>query len=158
MTKDEAVSLFEYKDGDLYWKVDRGNRKTKGKLCGQVNNHGYRFTRYKGKTILNHRIIFLMHHGYLPKTIDHVDGNPANNRIENLRECTMSQNQYNRKTDARSKLGLRNIQFHNRDQGYVVRFRLKGKTHCFGAYKDLELAQLVADEFINNHHKEFTRL
>jgi hypothetical protein len=149
--------FFEYRAGDLYWKVDRGRRKVKGLRVGQVNNKGYRIARIEGKTVLVHRIIFFLFHGYVPTVVDHVDGDPSNNRIENLRECTHAQNQYNRKIDARNKTGVKNVYWHGRDRLWVVRMKLSGKVRQFGCYKDIDLAELVAIEARNKYHGEFAR-
>ena len=49
----------------------------------------------KGNTLLLHRLFFYWHHGYLPNLVDHKDTNPQNNKIENLRELTISNNNRN---------------------------------------------------------------
>ena len=77
--------LFLYEEGSLVWRRD-------GKVAGYTRKDGYVVINIKGRITYAHRIIFLLHHGYLPSKIDHIDGNPSNNRIENLREITTSQN------------------------------------------------------------------
>lgn len=88
---------FTYKNGELYNKKPR-QRVTVGQKLGYVNNSdGYIKLGFKGKYYLAHRLVFMMHHGYMPNHIDHIDNNPANNRIENLREVTNTQNCQNSK-------------------------------------------------------------
>lgn len=90
LTQECVRSLFDYRDGELYWKVSRGNGMKIGDLAGTVRTDGYRSIQINGKLYLAHRLIFLYHYGYIPKEIDHIDSNPSNNNISNLREsrCT----------------------------------------------------------------------
>ena len=97
LTQNLLRELVDYKDGELYWKVAKGRRVKIGDRTGTIQRDGYRATMVNGKLYRTHRLIFLYHHGYLPKFLDHIDGNPANNNITNLRAATFSQNQRNRK-------------------------------------------------------------
>jgi hypothetical protein len=149
--------LFEYKDGFLYWKVDRGSRKLKGKKAGRKHPTGYVSVKIRelGKEFGAHRIVFCMHHGYLPKMIDHINLCPSDNRLENLRECTASQNQHNKSTYANSTTGVKNVTFSQRMKKYKVEVAYNSKTHLFGFFEDLELAELVATEARNKYHGAF---
>lgn len=96
LTQDLLGELFDYKDGELYWKIRKAQRIKIGDLAGSGNND-YRAIQINGKLYYTHRLIFLYHHGYLPKYLDHIDGNPLNNDISNLREVTNQENSRNRK-------------------------------------------------------------
>lgn len=80
---------FEYLDGVLY-----KNNKECG-LISKSKNKKYIKVWFDGKLHYAHRIIFFMHHGYVPKYIDHADNNSLNNNIENLRVATQSDNMGN---------------------------------------------------------------
>ena len=84
----------EYKEGFLYWKNNRGNRKLKGKKAGGKNNTiGINQERMKV-----HKIIDFLHNGdWYIGPIDHIDGNPLNNKIENLQRSSVKENNRNRK-------------------------------------------------------------
>ena len=43
-----------------------------------------------------HRLVWALVYGKFPKQIDHINGNPKDNRIENLREVNQSENDMNR--------------------------------------------------------------
>lgn len=100
---DDAIRMFHYRDGMLYW-IDCKNPAFNGKPAGINRADGYRTIFANGKHYLAHRLIYLMHHGSMPKKIDHIDRNPTNNRIENLRAATDKLNAFNKsqKSDIRS--------------------------------------------------------
>lgn len=96
-TQDLLRELFEYRDGNLYWKVLKAKNVKIGDIAGYVKGDGYRSTMINGKNYLVHRLIFLYHHGFLPEFIDHIDRNRSNNDISNLRESTRQENYWNAK-------------------------------------------------------------
>ena len=49
--------------------------------------------------------------------VDHIDGNPSNNHVDNLRWCSRSQNQTNKKTQKNNTLGYKNIKKEVKKQG-----------------------------------------
>ena len=108
-----------------------------------------------GKYYKNHRLIFLWNYGFLPKYIDHINGNPADNRIENLRAASLSQNQFNRKKSSTSTTGCKNVFFNKKDKKWVVKIRVNGTRKHLGTFSNLELADLVATEARDLYHKEF---
>ena len=154
ITKGRLHELFEYRDGNLIWKSNpKRGPKRKGCIVGTKGNRCIH-TIFDRKRYLVHRLIFLFHHGYLPNCIDHIDGNSFNNKIENLREATLTQNQYNSKTPSHSKSGIKGVR--QRYSGkYYVCIKVHGKERYFGTFDDIELATLVATEVRNKYHGEF---
>jgi hypothetical protein len=98
-----------------------------------------------------------MFYGYLPKYIDHIDGNPSNNKIENLREVTNSQNCKNSKISITNKSGVKNVHWNKENKKWRVQLTINGKTKCFGSYDNLDTAELVAQEARNKYHGEYAR-
>ncbi len=96
LTQEFLHGLFEYREGNLYYKYSPNFRIKVGQKAGNKDNR-YMRIKINGNSYLLHRVIFLHQKGYMPKYIDHVNNNPFDNKIENLRECTLSQNQHNRK-------------------------------------------------------------
>ena len=72
------------------------NSRCAGKVAGCKRKDGYIVVGVFGVSLLAHRIIFALTYGYFPDTIDHIDRNPSNNHPDNLRDVTMTQNQFNR--------------------------------------------------------------
>lgn len=154
ITQELVCSLFDYRDGKLFWK-NSGHGKTKGKEAGTVSKNNYRHIHINYKQYFTHRLIFLYHNGYLPEVIDHKDGNPLNNKIENLREATLSQNQYNRRIDCRNKTGVKNV--NKKGNKYRVVFTVMKKSRHYGYYDTIEEAAAVAKAKRLQLHKEFTK-
>ena len=60
------------------------------KPIGTRNRGGYIVFRVNGKLLYAHRVAFFLVHGVVPKIIDHINRDPSDNRIKNLREATPS--------------------------------------------------------------------
>lgn len=145
--------LFEYKDGHLYWKKHYRFPHLIGKQAGSKDK--YSALQYKGKKHLLHRVIFFMHHGYLPKQIDHINNNSMDNRIENLRETNESTNQQNVGLISTNKSGFKNVHWHAPSKKWVVQIHINKKIKTIGSYKDIELADLVATMAREKYHNKF---
>lgn len=157
ITHEKLKQIFEYENGKLLWKIRHGSHGQIGKTVGYLNTKGYFQTKINKKSYLLHRLIFLYHHGFLPKIIDHIDGNPTNNRIENLRQATSSENLFNSSLSKNNKSGYKNVQWNKKSNKWRVRLIINGKDKDFGYFDDVELAGLVAEEARNLMHKEFAR-
>ena len=87
ITYEFVRSVFDYDpEGFLVWKSSLNNQFA-GKRAGGVDKNGYwyvQLTRFK-KKVPAHRLIFLWHHGFMPKMVDHANRVRTDNRIENLR-------------------------------------------------------------------------
>jgi hypothetical protein len=131
-------ALFQYEDGNLYWKQVRGNRPA-GALAGWLN-HGRLQVRVDRAQYFVHRIIWLMVTGKEPQhEIDHIDGNPLNNKIENLRDVNHQVNQQNRRrAQPRNKTGFLGVYI---DRGrYVAQITIEGRVTRVGAFDTPEAA------------------
>lgn len=93
----ELREAFDYADGALFRRnATRGHRA--GERVGGLVDLGYWRTTYNRVPYFLHRLIWAWHYGEIPKWLDHIDGDPGNNRIENLRLATSRQNAGNRKS------------------------------------------------------------
>lgn len=147
--------IFSYKDGNLIWKQQIGRRISVGQIAGR-NTGFYRMIGLMGKNYMAHRLIFMFHHGYFPKEVDHIDGNKMNNRIENLRPATHAENLKNQKLRYDNKTGVKNVAWVNREQKWRVKVTVNGKEKHIGYFKDRDLANLAAIKACNLYHKEFS--
>lgn len=147
MTQDQALALWEYKDGHLYWRETVGSKAKAGTKAGNISrlprrwyDSSYWVLCYQYKGYLMHRIIFLMFNGYLPKSLDHIDGDSLNNRIENLRPCNNSQNQHNRRKQRNNTSGFKGVSWNKKDQRWAAFIVLQSKKHHLGYFSSAEEA------------------
>jgi hypothetical protein len=155
LSKDLLNNLFVYKDGKLYWKNNKGKRTKENEEAGRKNNNGYRQIVIKSRFYSTHRLIFLMHYGYLPDYIDHINGIKDDNRIENLRQATKSQNNQNTKLQKNNTSGCKGVSWQSRAKKWVAYTKVNNKRIHLGSFVDKELAELVAVEARNKYHGIF---
>lgn len=156
VTQEDALEFFNYEDGKLSWKKRLARRTVVGKQISFVENTGYIRVRFKGKLYSVHQLIFLMHHGYIPEYIDHIDGDKLNNRIENLRSATKSENALNKKVRVDSFSGIKNVHWYAPLNKWAVKLSVNKKQKHIGYFSDLELAELVAIEAREKFHNQFS--
>jgi len=157
LTQDLLHELFEYRDGVLYWKVAKAKRIKAGDAAGCLNATGYLCTRINEKKYRNHRIIFLMHYGYLPQFLDHIDGNRLNNRIENLRPATLGENSRNARIGKRNTSGFKGVSWSTSAKKWQAQLMINRKAKYLGVFKTVEEAAEAVKKAREELHGEFAR-
>ena len=155
ISKQYLDEIFDYKDGELYWKVANSPIVKVGEKAGHNKIDGYITIGVNKKVYKAHRLIFMFHHGYFPIEIDHINGIKNDNRIENLREVTHIQNSMNRKIRSDNLSKCKGVTWNTNNKAWAVRISINKKRKLIGYFKDLELADLVSNEARNKYHKEF---
>jgi hypothetical protein len=145
--------------GEFYWGLPyKSSNKKEGQRAGTNHPQGYRHINIDGKLYLAHRLAWLYEYGAFPvNKIDHINGDKADNRIENLRECTQQENCYNRVARTGSKSGIKNVCWNKNIELWQVIITYNGTRKCLGNFEDIELAELVAKEARIKYHKEYAR-
>jgi predicted RNase H-like HicB family nuclease len=157
MTQDEVKELFEYREVGLYWKEDRYSNKVKGCLAGYLDSRMYRKIHVNRKTYAMHKLVYLYHHGYMPDIVDHINGCPCDNRIENLRDVSQSANAQNRSHKSKkSNTGIRNVTYNSKRNKYVVRVCCNYESKFIGEFTTLEEAEIAAKEARKKYHEGYT--
>ena len=160
ITQAQVTECFEYRDGTLYWRGVTHPNKSRwiDKPAGSIHKTGYRHITWMGKVHKAHRLIFLMHHGYLPPEVDHINRDRQDNRIENLRAANRSENQCNRGALASNTSGYPGVSWHKKSKAWCVRVMKNGKTVVQQYFKDLELAGLFAAEARSLYHGAYAKI
>ena len=156
-------SRFEYNAelGRLISKITtnfgRSNSNTEGEIVkGYVDKlSGYRAITFFPYRLKEHRLIFLMCHGFLPELLDHIDGNKLNNRIENLRSCTKNQNQQNSKCRVTNSTQFKGVSLVKNTGRYRGEVKVNKKRYVTKTYKTLSECVLHTRVLRENLHGEF---
>lgn len=142
LTQARLKELFDYRDGQLINKTIRRSQIKVGQIAGGIDCRGYVKVRVDGRMYRAHRLIFFYHHGYLPQIVDHIDCNRLNNRIENLRECSKSENGMNR-AGSHGEAVARNV--YKRGNRFQVHMKRDGKLHYIGTFDTVDNANAAAE-------------
>lgn len=149
---------YEKETGHLYWNTrplsdfqsDRAgrswNNKYVGKRAGGVSQSKKDNTAYfkttitvDGKTVnlTAHRIVWFLNYGVWPEgLIDHIDGNGLNNRIDNLRDVTSTNNGRNSKLISTNTTGVSGVNWNKRDEKWFATKSVMGKAVYLKCSKD----------------------
>lgn len=164
ISQQQLKELFDYReDGNLVRiKTTQGFNAQIGCVLGSKENprkpkrnNRYSATTLNGARYKVHQLIYLYHNGYIPKALDHVNGNTFDNRIENLRPVTTTENAQNRKKPVSNTSGIKGVTWNKNLNSWKVRIGVNDKRLYLGDFKDLELAELVANEARNKYHGKY---
>lgn len=154
---DENTGVFTWRDYPL---PSGKRRKTHGKgsvgaSAGCPDKRGVFQVRYLGKLYLAHRLAWLYVFGWLPKEIDHINVNPSDNRIRNLRLATRAQQNANTRARATNKTGFKGV---SRSKGkFAAHIRVSGKSIYLGSFNKPEEAHAAYVKAATEAHGYFAR-
>lgn len=157
ITQQLLHELFEYRDGVLFWKVDRRGNKLKGKRACRPTIHGYQMVTICKKKHYAHRVIFMMFHGRWPVQVDHIDGDRSNNLISNLREANNAQNNRNTGLRSTNRTGFKGVSYYRAVNRYIARITVNYKNIHIGCFRTAEEAHEAYKKVASELHGDFAR-
>jgi HNH endonuclease/AP2 domain len=138
ITQEDVKRLFDYReDGHLVWrsKSANGSHIHIGSVAGGMDTNGHRQVRIGGKWHRAHRVIWLYHTGEWPHMdIDHINGCRHDNRIENLRLSTKSQNSANATRYSSNTSGYKGVSYRPETGKWRARIQAQGKVINLGCW------------------------
>ena len=152
------VSMFKDKRSCKSW-----NTRYSGKCAGTnglFNGKWYIAVRILGVSYLAHRVIWLYVTGVIPDEIDHEDSDGLNNTWFNLRNVTHQENCKNTRMGKSNTSGTVGVHWCNRDQRWVARIQVDGKTKSVGYFKnkqDAIYARLQSEQKYGYHENHGTQ-
>lgn len=137
--------IFEYKEGHLFWKrrplshfpnersFGMWNTRYASTEAGTPDGRGYISIMYKKERFKRHQLVWIYFKGAIPKDqeVDHIDGDKSNDRIDNLRLTSKSENQTNRGKNRNNKSGFKGLRHHKTRWGdyWCARFTFGGESY-----------------------------
>lgn len=139
MTLDVLTSLLHYDQftGKFYWKAGR----RAGKEAGFGRNRGRIQICIQGKNFYAHRLAWKFVYGVMPTgVIDHMNGDPLDNRICNLRETDQSGNLGNQRRAARHNKSSGLLGVSKKNNRWRAAIKVNKKTIHIGTFDTKEQA------------------
>ncbi|GJH22455.1 HNH endonuclease [Caballeronia novacaledonica] len=159
LTQEILRSILDYDPatGHFTRKSGRGGTVT-GSRAGTLRR-GYIWISVNNKLYVAHRLAWLYVHGRWPKEqIDHINMVKSDNRIENLREATYSENGRNRPIPKSNKSGYRGVCFHKQFQKWNANIHHHGKHYSLGLFDSPEEASRAYQRAAQQLHGSFIPL
>ena len=122
------------------------------------NNHTYPTVCIKTVRYKAHKIVFGLVYNYIPKIIDHIDKDKSNFKIDNLREVTKSQNEWNRTKRSDNTSGYKGVWYHKQRNKWAAEITFHGKSHKLGLFLTPELAAEAYNNEAKKLHKEYAEI
>ena len=186
LSQEVLEQCFTYRGGNLYWKKrppehfkNLSHYRTfltefSGKVAGYYNERsdskredfgywrvGITLGDAQGAFKL-HRLIYLLHKGYLPKVVDHKDGDQTNNNINNLRESDYKRNSYNLRIPVNNTTGYKGVSKSKdpkrKNKPFKASIEWNGYVFGLGNYDNLEEAARAYNIAATLLFKDFAKL
>lgn len=160
ITQEELKELLHYNPdtGVFIWiKVPKKSLKISvGLVAGYKNYYGYCSIYIKGALFPAHRLAFLYMNGLMPVNfIDHVNGNPFDNKFDNLREASHLENMRNKKMRKDNTSGYVGIEYVNKSNRWRAVCNTGGKKNFLGSFASKEEASEAYNDFAKLKYGEF---
>ena len=156
MKSKEWNNILFYVDGKLFWRIRPSLKVRVGDADGS-KSLGYLRFGYKGREYKQHRVIWEMFNGEIPAgmVIDHINNDGMDNRIENLRLATITQNSRNSLPRKNTHSKYKGVLKSRLGDKWQAKINYEGKQVYLGTYNtEEEAAQAVYFAFLE-YHREF---
>lgn len=148
---DKMAEYIEYSEDSptkLIWKKQKAKCIKVGSICGNLMRDKRRDgeSRYSFmfdcKTYQCSRLVWMLFNGLVPEgmLIDHVDRNPLNNSIDNLRIVTMSVNAHNARVQTNNKTGVTGVFWHKSTKRWYADIRVDNTRKYLGSFHSFDEA------------------
>ncbi len=150
---------FDPDTGIFRWKTPFGTKVKPGDKMGHVQGYGRIKIDLDGKQYMAHRLAWFYVYGKWPQSdIDHINGDPSDNRICNLREATDSQNLANSKKPITNKSGKKGVSWHGGAGKWQAHIRVRGENRYLGLFGTVAEAHSAYAAAAIESNGDFARL
>lgn len=154
---DPLTGIFTWKPRANYPR--NWNTKYAGKTAGSLSGKGYILIKLtidgKRGTFLASRLAFIYMEDRCPPMVDHKDRNRQNDRWENLRGATRSQNAHNSRMQSNNKSGFKGVDFVKGRDKWRAMICFNRRPKCLGYFSSPEEAHAAYCAAADKYHREF---
>jgi hypothetical protein len=156
ITQDRLKDILSYDalTGKFRWRFKKRGRRA-GSLAGGVRPDGYVRINVDGSLQYAHRLAWLWVTGECPTVIDHINRDPSDNRIANLRAATHSQNLRNQGIGRRNTSGFKGVSYFSARGKWRAYLSVNGKFTSLGLFKTATEAHEAHAAAEKSHFGEF---
>lgn len=145
----KEVLHYDFETGVFRWLKPTAKNVRAGAVAGKTRKDGYQQMSVDNKCYYAHRLAWLYITGNWPSgLVDHIDGNPSNNKFSNLREATRSQNQRNSGVRRNNASGFRGVYWNKQKQKWYAQCMVERKRKSLGLYDSAEQASHAYEAFV----------
>lgn len=145
--KESVRKMFDYDGRNLLWAVKPSRCICVGDVAGSKSKSGYIVIGINKERYYAHRLIWLYIYGKFPKDqIDHINGDPSDNNIFNLRSTSQAENTKNRMISSNNTSGVMGVSWMPKAKKYQAYIDAFGKRKNLGSYSSLNEAAKVRAE------------
>lgn len=138
--KSRGPSLYEGYKYPPEWMANNYNARFAGsEAFKSIDRYGYKYGTVLGVKHKAHRVCYAIHHGAWPiGQIDHINGDRADNRIENLRDVTLTENSRNHKLRVTNSSGTIGVTLHKGSGMWRATIGKNGKRINLGEFRSFQ--------------------
>jgi len=140
----------DFRDGkrSKEWRCKLWNKKYAGKQAFSTNARGYIVGTVDEVGLRANRVAWAIHFGEWPENeVDHKNGDPSDNRLENLRDVSQVENLRNCRRRKDSTSGHTGVHWHKASGKWQAHGVSNGRRHHIGLFNDIEDAVAARGEF-----------
>ena len=160
LSHSELKQLFRYDPdrGVFVRLVTRSSRGMAGQIAGTITR-GYTIIKVDGRRYFAHRLVWLYAHGEWPdQIVDHIDGDPQNNRLSNLRLASPTQSVHNTRKPKTNTSGFKGVSWHKATERWRATLRtMNGRHRHLGYFDDPRDAARLYRAAVLEERGEFAR-
>jgi len=170
LTADEVRRFLDYvpATGKFFWKYrtdgSAGNVKWNPRYAGKETgtlkgDQGYVLIKLNYRSYLAHRLAWVWMTGtWPPDDVDHKNGVKCDNRFENLRLATRSQNRANVGKTCRNTTGFKGVKYNRKERTYRAQIGCNGTQHYLGSFVTAEEAYVAYRDAAQKIHGQFAKV
>lgn len=151
-----SLLTYDPQSGEFRWLQTRSRSARAGDIAGRITRDGYRQICIDRTYHQAHRLAWIYVFGYVPDAeIDHKDHDRGNNRLENLRQVTKSQNAQNRSPEFVGTSGRRGVSMHRKSGKWQAQIKASGAGKYLGLFdtpEEAHEAYCLASSVLHTHN------